>query len=264
MTWWPVGIALALLLVPPTPARRIAELVSTGPGRAVGDLRIIRALPAAVGVATMAFLVAGRVSIMIATLIVVFTVAQVLDSLRTNRRARRIETATVAVLAHVSADLKAGALLGPAFTRAADDLPPDAPQALKDRFAAVAAHTLRGGSGAAVLATIPELAGLARIWALSESHGLPSATLLEQARHRLTAQQRHRSATSASLQGPQATAVILAALPLAGIVLGTSMGADPVGFLLGGGLGGVLLVLGVGLICGGILISRAIIGRAGS
>jgi len=85
---------------------------------------------------------------------------------------------------------------------------------------------------------------------------------VEQARLRLDARLRHRAATTATLQGPQATAVILTLLPLAGVGMGTAMGADPVGFLTGGGLGGILLVTGTTLAAGGFLWSRHIIGRA--
>lgn len=54
------------------------------------------------------------------------------------------------------------------------------------------------------------------------------------------------------------------ALPLAGLAMGTAMGAAPLGLLLGGGLGGVLLVAGTGLVCAGFLWSQRIISGARS
>ena len=46
--------------------------------------------------------------------------------------------------------------------------------------------------------------------------------------------------------------------------MGTIMGANPVGFLLGGGIGGVLLVIGVALACTGFSWSRILIANAAS
>ena len=79
---------------------------------------------------------------------------------------------------------------------------------------------------------------------------------------RLDASRRHQQSTAASLQGPQATATVLACLPIAGIAMGGAMGANSLGFLLGGGLGGILLVVGVALACGGFAWSRVIIRKA--
>lgn len=76
---------------------------------------------------------------------------------------------------------------------------------------------------------------------------------------RIDARDRHRAATAAQLQGAQATAVILALLPVAGIAMGTVMGADPIGFLTGGGIGGVLLVIGVGLVAAGFAMTQKIL-----
>lgn len=51
----------------------------------------------------------------------------------------------------------------------------------------------------------------------------------------------------AALAGPRATVRVLTWLPLVGTGLGWSLGADPVGVLLDGGVGTVLLV-GAGLL----------------
>ena len=78
----------------------------------------------------------------------------------------------------------------------------------------------------------------------------------------MDALRRHHQSTAAGLQGPQATATVLVCLPIAGIAMGGAMGANSLGFLLGGGLGGILLVIGVGLACGGFAWSRVIIRKA--
>jgi tight adherence protein B len=57
------------------------------------------------------------------------------------------------------------------------------------------------------------------------------------------------------MTGARTTAAVLAGLPLLGVGLGQLIGADPVTFLLSGGVGGWLLVIGVALACGGLLWS---------
>lgn len=54
-----------------------------------------------------------------------------------------------------------------------------------------------------------------------------------------------------ALAGPRATARLLAWLPVGGIALGTFLGADPVGVLLGGGIGGLCLLGGSALFLAG-------------
>lgn len=107
------------------------------------------------------------------------------------------------------------------------------------------------------------LAPIAAVWTASREHGVPLAGLLSQAQARLDAAVRQRSSTAAALTGPTSTAVILSALPVAGLGLGAAMGAHPVRVLTSGGLGGLLLVVGVALLCAGVLWSQAIIARAG-
>ena len=109
---------------------------------------------------------------------------------------------------------------------------------------------------------LPELHRLGHLLELSTYHGIAVASLLDQAQSRLDASRRHQQSTAASLQGPQATATVLACLPIAGIAMGGAMGANSLGFLLGGGLGGMLLVVGVALACGGFAWSRVIIRKA--
>lgn len=262
-----VLLSAAVLLTASQPARRLSGAGTggggAGPGHAPAPPRRLALLaPVAVGAATLVFLLAGRISIMIAAAIAAVTAGFIVDAVRTRRRANRIDRTLVAVLGHVVADLRAGSLIGTAFARAARDLPDSTPGEITDTLHAVAAHVSRGGSGHQVLARRDELAGVSRMWSIAESHGLPAAELLEQARARLSAKQAHRGSTSASLQGPQATAGILALLPLVGVGLGASMGADPLGLLFGGGIGGILLVAGTALICGGVLVSAWIIGKA--
>lgn len=108
----------------------------------------------------------------------------------------------------------------------------------------------------------PELRRLAAAWRLSNTHGLSLAELLEalhrDVQHRVRAERDAR----AELSGARASGWILAGLPIAGLLLGQLIGADPLGVLLGSGLGGVLLLLGTGLTGAGLLWTVRLTERA--
>ena len=93
---------------------------------------------------------------------------------------------------------------------------------------------------------------LAVFWELAAQRGLARSVLMQAAHHDIVDRQRFTERIRAALAGARATAVILAALPALGVILGQFIGAHPVRFLLGGGLGGVLLVIGVALIAAGL------------
>jgi tight adherence protein B len=78
------------------------------------------------------------------------------------------------------------------------------------------------------------------------------AALIRTAQRDIVERQRFAARVEAGLAGARATAVILAALPLLGVLLGELIGAHPVRFLFGGGAGGWLLVAGTALICAGL------------
>jgi tight adherence protein B len=103
---------------------------------------------------------------------------------------------------------------------------------------------------------------LALFWRLAQAHGLAIATLMRAAHRDIAERERFTARVDAGMAGARATAAVLAGLPVLGIGLGQLIGADPVGFLFSGGLGGWLLVAGVMLACGGLLWSDAITGRA--
>lgn len=223
-------------------------------------------LPLGIGGGSGLFLLVGSPTTVLAAVIVLGTAVWFLRDVRAAAETGRREAAVAGFLGSLGGELRAGQPVGPAVEHATAQLPADTPPALAGALRQVSGHVGRGSSGAQAMAahagTVPELAGLGALWSLADRHGLPLAPLMEQAQQNLDARLRHRAATTATLQGPQATAVILTLLPLAGVALGTAMGADPVGFLFGGGLGGGLLVLGVGLAAVGFVWSRHILRRA--
>lgn len=104
---------------------------------------------------------------------------------------------------------------------------------------------------------------LARLWQATGYFGLQVAPVLDAHARDVATQVRARGELKALLAGPQSTAVILTLLPLAGIGLGTSMGADPLGLLLHSGVGNILLLVGVALLCAGMVWSNHIMASIG-
>ena len=103
---------------------------------------------------------------------------------------------------------------------------------------------------------------LALFWRLAQIHGLGIATLMRAAQRDIVERERFSARVDAGMAGARTTAAVLAGLPVLGIGLGQLIGADPLGFLLSGGAGGWLLVVGVTLACCGLLWSDRITGRA--
>lgn len=135
-----------------------------------------------------------------------------------------------------------------------------------DRLRVVAA---RGRLGADVGAGIHAVAAvsaqpecwerLAVCWGLAQSHGLAIATLMRAAHHDIVERERFRARVDAGLAGARTTAAVLAGMPVLGIALGQAIGADPMAFLLSGGAGGALLVIGITLSCLGLIWSDRIV-----
>ncbi len=106
------------------------------------------------------------------------------------------------------------------------------------------------------------LADLAVAWRLVEVTGArlagPAARLAESSR----ADEAVRREVAAQLAGPRATALLLALLPCAGILLGVGLGADPGGFLLSTEPGRLCLLVGSSLVAAGVTWTEAIVARA--
>ena len=251
--------AVALLLPMPSPIRRVQS--PSWRTRTVPPGMFVIAV---VGIATFLALTIGRVSVVIAGSIAFATLAYLYSKHREAKTREATEESLEYMLGHVVADLRSGTLPTQSFARAAEELPDSTPSQVKNLLTRAGEHAARGGNGFETLLHHPSLESVARVWALTHTYGLPAAELFQHSRDHLTATISHRGRTKASLTGPQATSYILAALPLAGIVLGSSMGADPIGLLGGGGIGGIMLITGVSLICGGLIISQLITERASS
>ena len=105
------------------------------------------------------------------------------------------------------------------------------------------------------------LAFLRSGWLLSRRHGIAFGRVVTGIADELSDQLGSDQARSAQLAGPRMSGYVMAALPLMGMLLGAGMGVNPVAVLLGSPLGNLLLVVGVALMCGGLLWSARIVGR---
>jgi tight adherence protein B len=91
------------------------------------------------------------------------------------------------------------------------------------------------------------------VWRLAERTGAPAADLIERIERDARVADRARAAAVAQAAGAQATALLLAALPLGGIALGIAIGADPVHVLLHTPLGAACATGAVALQSAGLL-----------
>lgn len=99
---------------------------------------------------------------------------------------------------------------------------------------------------------IPLWRSVAACWEVSEASGAGLAVALERLTTAARSAEEVRVQLQAHLSAPRATARMLALLPVIGIVLGMSLGGDPLGWLLGTGIGrlclaGGLVLTGLGL-----------------
>lgn len=178
------------------------------------------------------------------------------------RERRRAEAAALqAGLDVVAGELRAGSHPVVAFETAAGEVGGGVAVALR----AVAARARLGVDvsdglrSAATESTVPTYWDrLAVCWELAHRHGLAIAVLMRAAHRDLVERARFESRVTAGMAGARTTATVLAVLPVLGIGLGQLVGAEPFRFLLSGGLGGWLLVIGAVLSCVGLLWSDRI------
>lgn len=193
----------------------------------------------------------------------------VLSRRRRQHADRRQVAATrgvVDALGALIAELRAGAHAAAAAAGAAADAEEPAAAALL----AAAATARLGGAVAPTLvrfaatdhALAMPLGRLARAWALADRYGVALADVLADVRRDLEHRARFASQLAATMSGPRATATVLAALPVLGVLLGDVLGAEPLQVLTTTPAGQALLVVGVALLCAGLCWSDWLISRA--
>jgi tight adherence protein B len=257
-----IGAALALvlaLLVAPTSSRhRLETLRLIAPVR-----RRVPVTPIALcGALALAFVV--PVSVIAAGAIAAATVM-----MRRKRELRRRRRAAEAVALQAALDVLVGELRVGAHPVAAFDVAAnEVDGAVAASLRAVAARARLGADVAEGMRSVARRSPLpahwerlAVYWQLAQTHGLAIAALMQTAQRDIVERERFSARVEAGMAGARTTATVLAGLPVLGIGLGQLIGADPVGFLLSGGVGGWLLVIGVALACVGLIWSDRITGR---
>ncbi|WP_317453541.1 type II secretion system F family protein [Streptomyces sp. CBMA152] len=146
----------------------------------------------------------------------------------------------------VAGELRAGRQPGQALAVAARDT-----EALGEAEAQVLAAARFGGDVALELRVAARepgaegLAGVAACWQVAVDGGTGLAAGLERLEAALRADREQQEELRAQLTGPRTTAVLLALLPVLGLLLGTAMGASPLRVLLHTPVGfGCLVVAG--------------------
>jgi tight adherence protein B len=189
---------------------------------------------------------------------------------RDHRVAATAATGLSDVLGVLVAELRAGAHPGDAVTAAAEthaDGPGRHADIGRTLGAVAAAARLGGDVPEALRAASPVqlrswLSRLADAWSLADRYGIPLADLLDAVRSDTEHRVRFAADVQARLAGPRATAAVLAGLPLLGLALGHAVGADPLRVLSATPVGQVLLVIGTGLACVGVLWSARLVSAA--
>lgn len=98
------------------------------------------------------------------------------------------------------------------------------------------------------VSAVPDvLRALAACWRVCQGMGTSLAAAVDQLEEGLRADRRRREDVAAELAAPRASALMLAGLPAVGLLLGATMGADPLHVLLRTPVGNGCLVAGVGL-----------------
>jgi tight adherence protein B len=260
----PVAAALALsasvLVLPSSPRRRLARDrgCARSPARAAAWLAVCAGAAGAVLL---------PLTTVLAAVVFVATAGLRYRRRRRSRRAmaesRELETAIDVLVG----ELRVGAHPAQAFAVAADE----GAGAVAHSCRAVAARARLGADVTAGLRGVAETSALpaqwdrlAVCWQLASQHGLAMSALMRAAQRDIVERQRFSGQVTSAMAGARATAAILAGLPVLSVVLGQLIGADPVAFLLAGHAGGWLLVVGMTLICSGLLWSDRITDRAAS
>ncbi|MDO5030812.1 MAG: type II secretion system F family protein [Corynebacterium sp.] len=180
---------------------------------------------------------------------------------RTRRGGRREAESAAEALETITAQLRAGVATARALEVAAAEVRRADGTAVADQLAHAARRAHFADPWDDLEESSEELQRIGRAWQVAQRRGLSLAGLLDCVRGDVRARQAHRSQAQAALAGPRMTIAILASLPVFGLVMGQAFGAAPVSFL-SHGLGGVVLVVGVVLVCVGLEWSVSIIDRA--
>ncbi|MGW0628474.1 type II secretion system F family protein [Streptomyces sp. NPDC002758] len=245
-------------------------VVGTGPPSwewAVGELRRLRGRLRAEWWAFDAGLVLALLGVSVIPVAAGAAGVPVLRRVRLAREVRQARErrgdAVIALCGGLAGEVRSGRQPGEALLRAARDS-----DGLGEAQGAVVAAARFGGDVPVALAVAARqsgaegLLGLAACWRVAVDQGAGLAAGLDRLDAALRAERDQRADLRAQLAGARATAVMLAALPVLGLLLGTAMGANPLHVLLHTGAGLGCLVIGAVLEGAGMWWAARIVRRA--
>ncbi|GHH26255.1 type II secretion system F family protein [Streptomyces lanatus] len=253
-----LGAAVWLLSGPSSGARR-AQLLLAGGGamgagpadwrRSAGELRRLWARMRAEWWALVVGLVLAVLGASVLPVVAGAVGVPLLRRMRLARESRRARErrgrAVIALCASLAGEVRAGRQPGEALLRAARDS-----SGLGEAQSAVLAAARFGGDVPGALASAARergaegLLGLAACWRVAVDQGAGLAAGLDRLEGALRAERDQRADLRAQLAGARSTVVMLAGLPVLGLLLGAAMGADPLYVLLHTGAGFGCLVVG--------------------
>ncbi|UQA94036.1 type II secretion system F family protein [Streptomyces halobius] len=214
-------------------------------------------LPVGVGVGVLG----GSVVPLLASVAALFVVRRRLAARGAERERDRRTGEVIGLCAGVAGELRAGRQ--PAQALLAMETP-----GLGAAGSAVWAAARYGGDvpralrAAARLPGSEGLTGMAACWQVAVEGGGGLAAGLERIASGLRARRDQREELRAQLAGPRATALMLALLPVCGLLMGSALGADPLRVLLHTPAGWGCLVIGGLLEWGGVAWTARIIADA--
>ncbi|MFG3094873.1 type II secretion system F family protein [Streptomyces sp. NPDC048202] len=227
-------------------------VVDTGPTpweRLLGELRRLHGQVGAEWWSLVAGLVLAAAGASVIPVVAGAAGVPVLRRVAKARRARLVRErradAVIALCGVLAGEVRAGQQPGEALLRAERDS-----GGLGEAQAAVIAAARFGGDVPGALAVAARqpgaegLLGLAACWRVAVDQGAGLAAGLGRLDGALRAERDQRADLRAQLSGARATALLLAVLPLLGLLLGAAMGADPLRVLLHTGAGLGCLVAG--------------------
>lgn len=180
-----------------------------------------------------------------AAAVVAGTVGQLVRSAARRRAAAQSAAALLAGLSLIAAELEAGGRPGAAFAAAAQTDPTRAAEYLAAAEACADGRDPPSGTD--------ELRPLRMACVLANRSGAPLATVVRRVADDQATVIAQRDAVSAALAGARSSAVLLAGLPVLGLLLGAAMQARPLAILFGTPAGRLVCLVGVVLDAAGLL-----------
>ncbi len=179
---------------------------------------------------------------------------------RSRANAQRTAESVAAACDLIAAQLRVGRLPAQALTVAAVECP--------SLSSATAAHSLGGAVDAELrrASAAPGAQGLdalAAAWSLSARTGAPLAQTVARVAEELRQADQLRQDVGTELAAARATGKLLALLPVIGVAMAASAGAEPVDFLTGTTLGRSALGLAALLTAAGLVWTEHLAARAG-